>query len=167
MRAISACTRVHACLLEEAPIEPGTIDVAFSVFVLEHIEHPAPFFAAVHRALKPGGVFWSFTIDARNAYAKLSTVLQRVALKDRYLDLMFGRREERHRNYPTHYTANTPEAVRDLAAAFSSVEAISLHSVGIIDGVLPRPVRPLWHVIDRATIRKGWPGANLVVRLVK
>ena len=163
----AACTEFHATFLEDAPIAPGSVDVAFSVFVIEHLDNPEAFFAAVDRVLKPGGVFWGFTIDSRSHFAKLSSVMQKVAVKDRYLDMMFGKRDERHRNYPTHYAANSPDAIERVAAQFSKVEVRSLHHVGIVDAVLPKPVRPLWHVLDRATMKNGWPGANLVVRLVK
>lgn len=163
----TVCHAFHGCPLEDADIAPGTVDVAYCVFVIEHLETPAAFFNAVERVLKPGGVFWVFTVDARSHFAKLSHAMGKAAIKDRYLDIMFGKRQERHRNYPTYYAANTPDAISRAASQFSFIDVHSLHHVGIVDAVVPKPARPLWHVIDRATLKKGWPGANLVARLVK
>jgi len=125
------------------------------------------FFDSVHKVRKPGGVFWGFTIDARTPYAKLSRAMLMLAVRDRYLDLMFAGREKRHKNYPTYYAANTPAQIALVARQFARVETISLHHIGILDGVLPKFMRPLSHLLDRATLRYGWPGTNLAVRLVK
>jgi hypothetical protein len=78
-----------------------------------------------------------------------------VNLKDRYLDLIFGGREMRHRNYPTYYAANTPAQIALLARKFARVETVSLHHIGILDGVLPKFMWPLSHLLDRATLRYG------------
>jgi SAM-dependent methyltransferase len=162
-----ACDEYHACQLEDARIAAQSIDVAFAVFVIEHIEEPARFFAAAHSILRPGGVFWGFTVDARSAYAKVSSAVQALTIKDRYLNFLFGARERRHKNYPTYYAANTPARVATVANKFARVEAISLHHVGILDPVLPKLVCPLFRALDCATLTYGWPGANLAIRLVK
>jgi SAM-dependent methyltransferase len=161
------CHEFHATLLEDAPIAPGSVDVAFAMFVIEHLDQPQRFFTAVHAALKPGGVFWGATIDRRSPFAYASSAMKVIGIKDRYLDRMFGRREERHLNYPTHYAANTPKRLTQLAGGFSSCEVASLHCVGIIDKVLPRAAHPIAHALDRATLKYDWPGTNLMVRLVK
>jgi SAM-dependent methyltransferase len=163
----ASCQEFHATVLEKAPIEVGSIDVAFAVFVIEHLDQPEAFFDAIHRILAPGGVFWGFTIDARSPFAFISKAMKAARIKDRYLDHMFGRGDERHRNYPTLYAANTPPRVKQLTSRFSSCEVVSLHHVGIIDGVLPRPLRPLSHALDQVTIKRGWPGTNLAIRLIK
>ena len=75
---------VHRCLLEQAPIVPGSVDLAYAVMVAEHVADPAAFMASVARVLRPGGVFWAFTIDARHWSAWASLVLERARLKGRY-----------------------------------------------------------------------------------
>lgn len=54
----------HRTVLEDAQIDPGSIDVAFSVMVLEHVESPEIFWKKLHEVLKPGGVFWGFTVNS-------------------------------------------------------------------------------------------------------
>lgn len=49
--------RIHACLLEEAPLAEGSFDLVTSSHVFEHLRRPDEAFARVHRLLKPGGHF--------------------------------------------------------------------------------------------------------------
>lgn len=161
------CNEFYAQPLEESAIESESIDVAFAVFVIEHLSQPEVFFESLHRVLRPGGVFWAATVDARSPFAHASKLMEASGMKDRYLDRMFGQREVRHRNYATVYSANTPQRLMELSQKFTSCEVASMHCVGITDKILPRVLRPLAHVVDRATLNRGWPGTNLVVRIVK
>jgi len=43
------------------PFAAETFDVAFSIYVLEHIQEPARFVDELHRILKPGGCFLALT----------------------------------------------------------------------------------------------------------
>jgi SAM-dependent methyltransferase len=165
--APECCDEFYPQLLEVSPIKTESVDVAFAIFVVEHLTQPEAFFGAVYRVLKPGGVFWAATVDARSPFAYASQIMERTGLKDRYLDRMFGQREERHRNYATVYSANTPKRLMQLSHRFASCEVASLHCVGITDKMLPRAIHPIAHALDRATLNRGWPGANLVVRMVK
>ncbi len=65
----------HRCLFEEAPLQAESVDVAFCVMVLEHLEHPQAFWDKVHAVLRPGGVFWGFSLDARFYFPRLSRLL--------------------------------------------------------------------------------------------
>lgn len=49
--------RIHATLLEDAPIADGSIDLISSSHVFEHLRAPDEAFARVHRWLRPNGVF--------------------------------------------------------------------------------------------------------------
>lgn len=50
---------------ENVPIPPGSLDFAFSTSVLEHVTEPDAVYAAVSRALRPGGVVYH-SIDLRD-----------------------------------------------------------------------------------------------------
>jgi len=50
-------TSKYRCLFEHAPIEQNSIDIAFSVMVLEHIEKPRAFWNKIYDVLKKGGIF--------------------------------------------------------------------------------------------------------------
>lgn len=158
----------HRCPFEDAPLNPNSIHVAFAVMVLEHLADPARFWSRVHEVLAAGGVFLGFTMDARHWFCTASALAARLRLKDRYLDLLLGRRREgRYANYPVHYRTNTPDQVRHYASAFSSCEVVSFSKVGECDYYLPRVLRPAGRAIDRRAIRRGKPGSVLVVHAVK
>jgi len=46
---------VHECLLEDAPLEPGSFDVIAASHVLEHTASPSAFLGRVCELLRPGG----------------------------------------------------------------------------------------------------------------
>ncbi|MEW5946201.1 MAG: methyltransferase domain-containing protein [bacterium] len=48
--------RVHACPLEDAPLEEGTFDAVAAFEVIEHLPRPASFLGRVNRLLKDGGI---------------------------------------------------------------------------------------------------------------
>jgi SAM-dependent methyltransferase len=161
-------TTVPRSTLEEAPIEPGSIQVAFAIMVLEHVTQPGPFFDKLHSVLAPNGVFWGLTVDARHWFRYASTLLERLRIKNWYLDRVAGTVSEgRYVNYPTAYRANSPWQIERLARGFSSAEFASLQKVGQLDSYLPRPLRSPAALVDRFLTGLHLPGAILVCRLVR
>ena len=73
-------SRAWRCPFEEADVAPESVHIAFAVMVLEHIENPRIFWNCLHAALKPGGVFWGFTVDARHPFVFASRWMQRLGL---------------------------------------------------------------------------------------
>jgi len=161
-------TEVHRCPLEEAPLAPGSIDVAYASFVLEHLRWPAAFWAKLFDVLVDGGAFWGFTIDVRHLFGLASMAVQNLGLKERYLDLVRGARaSHRRETYPTFYRANSPQAIRRHAGRFRSVRMMNLHQTGQFDAYLPPRFHGAAHLVDRLTAALGLPGPMLVVRLEK
>jgi SAM-dependent methyltransferase len=158
----------HRCLFEDAPLPPGSVDVAFAVMVLEHLRDPSRFWAKLFEVLAPGGVFLGFTMDARHWFCAASALAARLRVKDFYLNRVVGRRgEDRYENYPVYYRCNTPAQVAQYAGAFHSCEAVSFAKVGECDFYLPQFLRPIGHALDRRVLREGKPGSVLAVRAVK
>lgn len=161
-------TETHRCRFEEAPLEPGSAQVVFSIMVLEHLEEPQRFWDRAYEVLAPGGVFWALTVDGRHLFCRASRWMRGLGLKDAYLNLRLGRRGvDRYENYPVYYRTNTPEAVRRHAGAFRGCELINFARVGQYSGYLPGPLRPLAHWADRRDIRRGRPGTLLAIRAAK
>jgi SAM-dependent methyltransferase len=161
-------TDVRRCLFEEADLPPGSIDLAFAVMVLEHLPEPQRFWDKLHEVLRPGGVFWGMTVDARHWFRHASLWSQRLRLKEWYLTWLMGvRGEERYENYPVHYRCNTPERLARFAASFRSVECANLSRVGQCDDLLPARLRPLSRRVEASAIARGKPGTLLLVRAVK
>lgn len=159
---------VHNCTLEEAPIEPESIDIAFAVMVLEHIENPEKFWNKVYNSLRPGGVFWGFTIDTRHWFAFASRLTERLHVKDLYLKSLHGTSEDHfYENYPVFYKSNNPKQIQALTKAFDSVTLLNFYREGQMDFYLPKMLRWISRVYDRFAIRRGWPGSIMAIRAEK
>jgi SAM-dependent methyltransferase len=161
-------TETHRCLFEDAPLAPGSVDVAFAIMVLEHLAEPQRFWDKLHEVLAVGGVFWALTVDGRHWFARAALLAQKLRVKDYYLDRFIGERGvERYENYPVHYRCNTPAAVARFAGAFRSCEFVSFSRVGQCNYYYPRLFHGLADRLDRRAIRLGKPGVLLAVRAVK
>jgi len=146
----SLFSTVHRCSFEAAPIPDGSVDLAFTVMVLEHLDDPAKFWNKVHAVLRPGGVFWGFTMDARHWFVRASLLAKRLRVKDVYLNWLHGRRgDERYENYPVRYRSNTPEQLDRLTSAFQSRGVLSIGKVGQLDYYFPTGLRGLGRAFDR------------------
>ena len=161
-------SRVWRSPLEEADIAPESVDIAFAVMVLEHIARPRLFWDRLRDILKPGGVFWGFTVDARHPFVLVSRCMQGLRLKERYLNRLRGDAgKERYENYPVFYRTNTPAAVRSFTRDFAGVYFPPLKRVERFDYYLPGPLRPLAALYSRCGAALNLPGSILAVRVEK
>ncbi len=96
------------------PFSDGAFDVVTANMVVEHLEDPARSFGEIGRLLKSGGLFIFHTPNAWGYPTMLGRSLP-FGVKRRLAYLLDGREEEDV--YPTHYRANTVDAVRDVARA--------------------------------------------------
>jgi SAM-dependent methyltransferase len=161
-------TERHCCLFEDAELPPGSIDIAFANMVLEHLPEPARFFDKLYEVLRPGGVFWGLTMDARHWFCTASLAAERLRLKDVYLTALRGRRGvDRYENYPVHYRCNTPGQIRRYVRRFAGCEFLEFARVGQLNYYVPKPLRPLTNWLDRRALKRGRPGTVLAVRLAR
>lgn len=164
----SFITSAYRSLFEDAPIAPSSVDMAFCVMVLEHIPDPQAFWDKVYETLKPGGVFWALTVDARHWFAFGSRALEAMHLKDIYLRAAHGERgEERYENYPVHYRTNSPRRVEHLARAFGTCSVWSVHQPGAIGYYFPGVLKPVAELISKSTYAVTGIGLNLFIRVQK
>lgn len=160
---------VYRSLFEDAPIEPDSVDIAFAVMVLEHLPEPQRFWDQLHRVLKPGGIFWGFTVNGDHPFARISSTAGKLGIKDAYLDWVKGRGpENRHENYPTFYRANTETALREQTKAFSSLIVLDFKRPRELEWYLPKPLQGLAGAYDTVAGVTGLTaGAVLAVRVRK
>lgn len=159
---------LHQATLEESPISPDSIDVAYSVMVLEHVEDPEKFWAAVRRVLRTGGVFWGFTMDSRHWFASASRMASFLGMKSWYLGRLAGSPgTDRYTNYPTMYRTNTPSQLRAWTSHFCHTAAWSIGWPGQLDFYFPKPLRPVIASLDRLAAAVSYPGSILAVRVQK
>ena len=136
--------------------------------VLEHVEDPPRFWRKLEEILKPGGVFWGFTIDSRHWFAAASRTMKFLRVKDLYLSLLHHQEDvEEYINYPVFYRCNTPRRIEALSTKFTSQRLTTFHRVGQMDYYFPAWLRWAGRVTDRATIGLGLPGSVLIMRIQK
>ena len=161
-------TDLRRGFFEQADIAPASVHVAFAIMVLEHLEHPQPFWDKLYDVLVPGGVFWGLTVDARHWFSSASIWSERLRVKDWYLNRLMGDRgKERYENYPVHYRSNAPANIECFASRFSNVRCINFARVGQCDPLFPRPFRPLSRWFETRRVRRGKPGTLLAIRAMK
>lgn len=164
----SFLTEVHRCRFEDAPIPSGTIDVAFAVMVLEHLEAPQQFWDKLWDVLRDGGIYWGITVDARHWFCRASWWAERLRVKDLYLNHVLGRRgSERYENYPVHYRCNTPEQIKRYVGRFRSCEFINFSRVGQLNPYFSKALHGVANFLDRRALKQGKPGTLLAIRVVK
>lgn len=159
-------TKAYRTTLEDAPIQAGSVDLAFAVMVLEHIDNPELFWKRIYQMLRPGGVFWGFTIDARHWFVHASLLFDRLGIKDKYLTALHGKRgEKRYENYGVYYRINHPEAVHAQTAAFSRSENASFQKIGQLAYYFPTGTRWIASAVDRLDRLRGKPGNVIAIRV--
>jgi len=103
------------------PLEDGSVDLAVSDFVLEHVTDPEDFVRELRRVLRPGGVFIARTVSRHSLLAAAA----RMVPNDhhaRALERLQPGREERD-VFRTAYKMNTR---RDLARLFDGEFELAL-----------------------------------------
>lgn len=97
----------------KVPLEDGCVDVAVSIYVLEHVEFPVEHFRQIARVLKAGGDFFFLTVNIWHptvmAYRLLPASFKNHALS------AFGKRGPDGENYPVYFRANSEQVIRRLA----------------------------------------------------
>jgi SAM-dependent methyltransferase len=161
-------SRVHASLFEDAPLVPGSVDVAYAIMVLEHLSEPQRFWDKVWDVLVAGGVFWGLTVDSRHWFCRYSRWFDRLRVKELYLRFLLGRRgEERYENYPVFYRSNSPEQIVPLVGRFQRRDFFNFARVGQCNSYFPRLLRPFVSAWDRRAVRRNRPGTLLAIRVQK
>jgi SAM-dependent methyltransferase len=167
--AVPECfDEVHATTFEGAALLPESVDVAYAVMVLEHVEDPGAFWRKLAYVLKPGGVFWGFTVNGAHWFAPISLAMGRAGLKSFYLDLVHGARgSSRFIDYPVRYRCNTDAEVARHASGFSGFEIKSFGEIGGASFYFPRVLRPAVRMFDSRWHSRTGQRISLAVRAVK
>jgi SAM-dependent methyltransferase len=96
------------------PLGDGSVDLAVSDFVLEHVTEPEAFVKELGRVLRPGGVFVARTISRHSVLAAFARIIPDGS-QARALNHLQPGREERD-EFPTVYKMNSRS---DLAKLFN------------------------------------------------
>lgn len=92
------------------PIEDAKVNLAYSDYVLEHVNEPEKYFAELDRVLAPGGYFCARTPN-RWGYASIAAQLIPNRFHAQITGFVQGDRKPQD-VFPTQYKCNTPAAIR-------------------------------------------------------
>ena len=100
---------------ERMPFVDASFDLIVCLWVLEHLREPLTTFREVRRILRPGGHFIFLTPNLRHPLMVANRLGKAVPrLQRRLVPRLYGRSEQD--TFPVQYRANTPAAIRGLAA---------------------------------------------------
>lgn len=163
----------RAVLIENGrlPFEDSYFDIAFSDFVLEHVEKPQQFLDEVSRVLKPGGMFFFRT---PNIYHYV-TIISRFSphwFHNLIANKARGLAEKAQDPWPTFYRLNTRSVLRKAAslAGFKSaveLEMVEGHPSYLMFHSLPFLVGVAYERLVNSTEALAGLRANIFGRLVK
>ena len=116
--------RGKVCTATEIPLPDNSVDLAFSIYVCEHVEDPTLFMQEVSRVLKPGGQFLSLAPN-RVHYVPLIASLTPTSFH-KWVNRKRGRDDDD--TFPTFYRLNSTRTFRKHAssAGLSDVQTESV-----------------------------------------
>lgn len=141
----STLDEAHQLTMEAyAATHPEPFDLAFSVFVLEHVRDPRGFTGACASVLRPGGVLMGMTVNKWHYFGLATWAATRAHVAEPLLRrLRPAPHQVAHHHFPTEYRINTTRSVsRHLErAGFEEVEFRLWDLTSMYEPYLPRPVR--------------------------
>lgn len=150
----------HQQTLEEyAATHPQQFDVAFAVFVLEHVARPDDFVQATGGLLRPGGVLLALTPNLRHYFGLATWTANRLGVEELVLSAVRDRGAVERYHVPTEYRLNSIHAVsrRLERAGFAGVEFRMWDLPRMYEPYLPGPLRHVAHAWNHVAYRTGRP----------
>jgi SAM-dependent methyltransferase len=150
----------HCQSMEDyAATDPAPFDLAFSVFVLEHVHDPAAFTQACARVLRPGGVLMGLTVNMWHYFGLATWAATRAGVADRLLPHLRPRTLVDHYHFATEYRINSIRTMmRHLEdSGFDAMEFRCWDLPSMYEPYLPSPVRGVASLYSKAVYKIGSP----------
>ena len=149
----------HLSMEDYAATGPEPFDLAFSVWVLEHVADPEVFTSACARVLKPGGVLMGMTVNMWHYFGLATWAATRAGVADRVLPHLRPQNQVDNYHFATEYRLNTIRRMsRHLEnSGFDSVEFRCWDLPSMYEPYLPSPVRGVAGLYNKAVYRIGSP----------
>jgi SAM-dependent methyltransferase len=150
----------HCQSMEEyAATGPESFDLAFSVFVLEHVHDPKAFTRACAQVLRPGGQLMGLTVNMWHYFGLATWAATRAGVADRLLPHLRPRTLIDHYHFATEYRINTLRSMRRHLenSGFEAVEFRCWDLPSMYEPYLPSPVRGIAGLYNKAVYRIGSP----------
>jgi SAM-dependent methyltransferase len=151
--------RYQLTLEEYAATHAEQFDVAFAVFVLEHVEQPDQFVQAAATVLRPGGLLFALTPNLRHYFGLATWAANRLRIEEPLLKAVRDRNTVARYHVPTEYRLNSIRAVSAhlQAAGFAGVEFRMWDLPRMYEPYLPGPLRHFAAAWSRLAYRTGRP----------
>jgi 2-polyprenyl-3-methyl-5-hydroxy-6-metoxy-1,4-benzoquinol methylase len=141
--------RYENALMETSDLPAGSVDVAYSFMVLEHVADPKGYLRAVHRALKPGGAHLFMTVNGAHYFTRMAKAMHTLRIDELVLKVVQRSSDDYH--YPVAYLANNEAQV--VAAAGEGWESIDF-AYSEADAPSPYLPGPLAVIARRAAAKR-------------
>jgi SAM-dependent methyltransferase len=146
--------------MEEFAVEHrARFDVAFSLYVLEHVEHPEAFIAACGYVLKPGGLLFGLTLNRYQYFGFVTWMATRLGISEVVLKRLKTPEQIAGYHFPTQYRLNSIGTLtrRLDQAGFRSVEFRCFDQPRRYASYLPRSMKGFAYQYSRAAYAVGKP----------
>lgn len=163
--------RYQQTLEQFAPAHAGEFDLAFSVFVLEHVADPDEFASACAQVLKPGGTLMGLTVNKWHYFGFTTWATTRLGMSEWLLRKVRDDVDIARYHYPTEYRVNTVGSLSRVLsrAGFTSVEFRMWDLPRLYTPYLPSPVVGVASKWNRAVYRLDRPQlmGNLTFKAIR
>lgn len=151
--------RYQTSLEDFAEAHRQEFDVAFAIYVLEHVDDPAAFTAACAQVLRPGGHFFALTLNRYQYFGLITWTATRLGIADQVLERLKGPAAVERYHFRTEYRLNSVSTVtRHLeAAGFSAVDFRCFEEPHRYQWYLPAFLQWFPHAHTRAAYRLNAP----------
>lgn len=150
----------HQLTLEDfSPHHAGRFDVAFAVFVVEHVSAPVAFTRAAAEVLKPGGVLLALTVNQWHYFGLTTWATSRLGLDEWLLRRVRDPGQVADYHCHTEYRINTIRSIsRHLErAGFTEVQFRMWDLPGAYEPYLPSRLTGVATAWSRTAYRLGRP----------
>ena len=135
-------------LMEDANLEPNSIDIAYSWMVMEHVAEPESFCKTLYDALKPGGTYYFSTPNIRHYFTFTAQFLKNLKIDEAVLSVIRKQDDLDEYHYPVQYKFNSESQIAKIADAvgFEAPQFAYVEVEGPIN-YFPGPTKPLFHLL--------------------
>ncbi len=156
--------RVETAMLEQSQLPDDSVDLAFSHYVMEHVEHPAAFFERLARLLKPGGVYFFITPNGNSYFVKIARLLHRMRFDEWLLYRLKSKAHVEDYHYPVCYLCNVPSQIESAIKPLGLRAEYAYYERNGAASYFPGPLKPmLWTLNGK---RRLWQQPNCLINLV-
>ena len=124
---------------EEADLSNNSLDVIYSIYVMEHIENPDRLFLKAHQTLKENGKLYFITPNRPHYFVFFSRLADQLNIKNLWVEKVMKARVNLDYGFKSYYLINDENTIRKFAErhGFKKCEILYLDSPEAIAKYFP------------------------------